>query len=152
MLKQLERLPASAERDRMLNEVRARVVDVDTGVTPRAILPVDADSMLAADSGIPAIRAHKTVERRPADEAHRRPRLVARPQRAMPAAPARLESVSRAGDEPAAAGSGFGSSGEALPPLGSGELLSLDDSAVFPSHPDGQADHRRQPWRLGLRG
>jgi len=25
----------------MLSEVRARVVDVDTGVTPRAMLPVD---------------------------------------------------------------------------------------------------------------
>ena len=36
----LERLPASPERDRVLSEVRSRAVDVDTGVTPRAMLPV----------------------------------------------------------------------------------------------------------------
>ena len=36
----LERLPASPDRDRVLSEVRSRVVDLDTGVTPRAMLPV----------------------------------------------------------------------------------------------------------------
>src|SRR5919106_837919 len=36
----LERLPASPERDRVLSEVRSRAVDVDTGVTPRAMLPL----------------------------------------------------------------------------------------------------------------
>jgi hypothetical protein len=36
----LERLPASPDRDRILSEVRSRAVDVDTGVTPRAMLPV----------------------------------------------------------------------------------------------------------------
>jgi hypothetical protein len=36
----LEQLPSSAERDRVLAEVRARAVDVDTGVTPRAMLEV----------------------------------------------------------------------------------------------------------------
>jgi hypothetical protein len=41
LVDQLERLPASAERDRMLREVRGRLVDVDTGVTPRAMMPVD---------------------------------------------------------------------------------------------------------------
>lgn len=150
MVQQLERLPASAERDRMLNEVRARVVDVDTGETPRAILPVDSESMLTADSVIPAIRARKAVEHRPADEAHRRPRLVARPERATPAAPPRREVVSGAGGEPGANGSGFGPV-EALP-LGPGELLSLADLEGFSAHPDGEPDHRPQPWRLGLRG
>jgi hypothetical protein len=42
MLAQLERLPASPERDRMLREVRSRAVDLDTGVSPRPLLPVDA--------------------------------------------------------------------------------------------------------------
>jgi hypothetical protein len=37
----LEQLPASPERDRMLSEVRSRAVDLDTGVTPRAMLTVD---------------------------------------------------------------------------------------------------------------
>src|SRR3954451_19369808 len=40
LVDQLERLPASPDRDRMLTEVRSRVVDVDTGVTPRAMLPL----------------------------------------------------------------------------------------------------------------
>jgi hypothetical protein len=36
----IEHLPASPERDRLLSEARARAVDVDTGVTPRAMLPL----------------------------------------------------------------------------------------------------------------
>ena len=36
----LEQLPASPDRDHVLSEVRSRAVDVDTGVTPRAMLPV----------------------------------------------------------------------------------------------------------------
>ena len=36
----LQRLPASPDRDRVLSEVRSRAVDVDTGVTPRAMLPL----------------------------------------------------------------------------------------------------------------
>jgi hypothetical protein len=36
----LERLPSSPDRDRVLSEVRSRAVDLDTGVTPRAMLPV----------------------------------------------------------------------------------------------------------------
>jgi hypothetical protein len=40
LVDQLERLPPSADRDRVLAEVRSRAVDVDTGVTPRAMLPV----------------------------------------------------------------------------------------------------------------
>ena len=41
LVARLEQLPASEERDRVLAEVRARTVDVDTGETPRAMLPVD---------------------------------------------------------------------------------------------------------------
>jgi hypothetical protein len=40
MVDMLDRLPASPDRDRMLSEVRSRLVDVDTGVAPRAMLPV----------------------------------------------------------------------------------------------------------------
>lgn len=40
LMEVIESLPVSAERDRLLSEVRARVVDVDTGVTPRAMLPL----------------------------------------------------------------------------------------------------------------
>jgi hypothetical protein len=37
MVAQLERLPESPDRDRLLSEVRSRAVDVDTGVTPDPI-------------------------------------------------------------------------------------------------------------------
>ena len=40
MVDQIERLPESPERDRLLSEVRSRAVDVDTGVSPRAMLPL----------------------------------------------------------------------------------------------------------------
>jgi hypothetical protein len=40
LVDQLERLPASADRDRVLSEVRSRAVDLDTGVAPRAMLPM----------------------------------------------------------------------------------------------------------------
>ena len=40
LLTRLEQLPASAKRNRMLSEVRSRAVDLDTGVAPRAMLPV----------------------------------------------------------------------------------------------------------------
>ncbi len=45
----LEQLPDSPERDRMLGEVRARAVDLDTGVTPRAMLPVDMTQVIRDD-------------------------------------------------------------------------------------------------------
>jgi hypothetical protein len=40
LVAQIELLPVSPERDRLLSEFRSRAVDVDTGVTPRAMLPV----------------------------------------------------------------------------------------------------------------
>lgn len=40
----LERLPESVRREWMLAEVRARMVDVETGSTPQAIRPLDPDS------------------------------------------------------------------------------------------------------------
>jgi hypothetical protein len=42
LMARLEQLPVSPERERMLDEVRSRAVDLDTGVTPRAMLSVDA--------------------------------------------------------------------------------------------------------------
>jgi len=40
LIAEIELLPASAERDRLLSEFRSRAVDVDTGVAPRAMLPM----------------------------------------------------------------------------------------------------------------
>src|SRR4051794_19115663 len=36
----LEKLPATPDRDRVLSEVRSRAVDLDTGATPLAMLPL----------------------------------------------------------------------------------------------------------------
>ena len=40
LVDRLEALPASPDRDRVLAEVRSRAVDLDTGVAPRAMLPM----------------------------------------------------------------------------------------------------------------
>jgi hypothetical protein len=47
MVDQIERLPVSPARDRLLSEVRSRTVDVTTGVTPRAILPLREPALAA---------------------------------------------------------------------------------------------------------
>jgi hypothetical protein len=40
LIAEIELLPESPDRDRLLSEFRSRAVDVDTGVTPRALLPL----------------------------------------------------------------------------------------------------------------
>jgi hypothetical protein len=62
----LERLPASPDRDRVLSDVRSRAVDIDTGVTPRAMLAVREP----APPPVPPLqpkrdRASSTTGRRP---------------------------------------------------------------------------------------
>jgi hypothetical protein len=80
LVDQLERLPPSAERERMLREVRGRLVDVDTGVPPRGMMPVDAESVQAV---VPAPRPPRPVRREPAAEGDRR-RDIPRPEPADP--------------------------------------------------------------------
>ena len=67
LIAKIEQLPASAESERMLREVRARLVDVDTGVTPREMLP--ADPVLAASepgaAGRPRAEGGREQARRP---------------------------------------------------------------------------------------
>lgn len=104
LLDELERLPPSAERERMLREVRARVVDVDTGESPRAMLPAGEDPMAAPGARPPATNLSKPVRRAiPAPAA--KPRRVARRQ-------AVSRPVAEASADP--------------PPLG--DVLSLDDA------------------------
>ncbi len=57
----IARLPQSEERDRVLGEVRARLVDLDTGTTPRAMRaaeppPVPRDLRARRDPGPPPPR------------------------------------------------------------------------------------------------
>src|SRR5688572_11364947 len=55
---QIELLPDSQDRDRLLSEFRSRVVDVDTGVTPRAMLPL-------RESAAPVLRRPPERDRTP---------------------------------------------------------------------------------------
>jgi hypothetical protein len=143
LLDQLERLPATAERDRMLREVRGRVVDVDTGVAPSALPPVyPEESTLPAEPRPPITRAAGVVSATAADEvgqlrSTRRPQPPVSPTATAPAP----------GAEVAAERSPAGA--DDRPMIAANELLSLDDPASFsPS----EARAELAPWTRGLRG
>lgn len=124
LIAQLELLPASPDRDRLLSEFRSRAVDVDTGVTPRAILPLrEPESAPAADKRAPA------------------------PEGARSAPPAASHAVEPAQPAPAAAR-------PTLEPVDESswgdERLSLEDST--PAQALGAGGRAVPPWTLGLRG
>jgi hypothetical protein len=77
LLVRVERMPASAGRDWMLGEVRARAVDVETGVRPAAMR---AQSENGAEPEMPAARNAARID---AAEA------VPRPAQAQAGVPAR---------------------------------------------------------------
>jgi hypothetical protein len=137
LLEQLERLPPSAERDRMLREVRARVVDVDTGADPQALRTVDPDlpSLLAPRAGV-ATTPYE--DRRPR-------RATPRPPRPRPVRVPAGEALPKVAAEGSARGAAD------LLALAADELLFLDDSASFEAS-DAQADRAGAPWTRGLRG
>jgi hypothetical protein len=146
LLARIEQLPASSERERMLGEVRARVVDVDTGVTPRAMLPVDLVPTLATDPGPPTAPAPKEIASTRADHDRGRPDGPP-PQRSK--AP---EAVSPSGPHTAAVGLSAAEDREWLSLVATNEVLSLDDSAQLASAGEARAGHDRRPWTRGLRG
>ena len=134
LLARIEQLPASPENERMLAEVRARVVDVDTGVTPRAMLPVDfVPKPQTPGSG--ATHAAKAVARPRAD--HRRGRPKRHPQEAV--------SGSAVGLSPA-------EDREWLALVAKNEVLSLDNSTPLSLEGEAPVGHDRRPWTRGLRG
>ena len=125
LVDQLEQLPASPDRDRVLAEVRSRAVDVDTGVTPRAMLPVREPTPPPPPSA---------PKRRP-ERFRPRPTTPARP--VQPARPAVAHTTT---DRPGV--------------LLWDDRLSLEDSpelAPLP-HAMGNPDGSVQPWAFGLRG
>ncbi len=127
LVDQLERLPASPDRDRVLAEVRSRAVDVDTGVTPRAMLPVrEPTPPPSARTPRPERYRPRAITRTPSPA-----RLV---QPARPAAPAVVA--------------------DDLGVLLWDDRLSLEDSpelAPLPRAPR-NSDGSVPPWALGLRG
>ena len=116
------RLPESPDRDRLLSEVRSRAVDLDTGVTPRAMLPVR--------------------EPAPVPVAPRPPKRRA----VTPPAPPRTPSPAPAPPAPALRSTDLNWDKV----LSEAALLSLDDAPdCWPARQD---DRSARPWTLGLRG
>ncbi len=129
MVAQIERLPESPERDRLLSEVRSRAVDVDTGVSPRAMLPL-------REPPPPPL----TVLPRPAKRDNAR--FI---RRVVPRTPA--PAVESARHRSAAAG-------PPMPPERSfllDDYLSLEDAPSLPDIRVGD-DLAAAPWTFGLRG
>ena len=129
LIAKIEQLPASAESERMLREVRARLVDVDTGVTPREMLPADPILASATEPGPPAARAPKAVASKPAGH-ERGPSDAARAAASLTAAEDR----------------------EWLSLVATNKVLSLDDSEQISPPGEPRAEKDRRPWTRGLRG
>ena len=125
---------------------------MDTGTPPRAMLPTDSDSLLAAHSCLPPIRAPKAVARMPADAA-RALRPVTPPEPPKPVRPAPAEERSLRIAEVVADGPSFTAApADGLPQRGADELLSLSDATLFPPGREPGAEPRARPWTRGLRG
>jgi hypothetical protein len=120
----LERLPASPERDRVLSEVRSRAVDLDTGVMPRAMLP---------------------VREPPPPPILPKPRQRDRPSITRTAPPPSAPPVEVA-HSPVA----LGPSKDLEQTVCLDERLSLEDSSL-PHLRSAQGDRGVRPWTLGLR-
>jgi hypothetical protein len=129
LVAQIELLPVSPERDRLLSEFRSRAVDVDTGVKPRAMLPVREPALAP-------------VLRRPPqrDQAASITRMAP-----PPPAPA----VEFAGPASAA-----GRSKNLEEPFWMDERLALEDSLRLSplDHVRTRSERAVPSWRLGLRG
>jgi hypothetical protein len=125
----LARLPASPERDRMLAEVRIRAVDVETGVDPEPMRPLEPEPAVPATTAATKPRAA-------------RPRPPAKtPAWSAAAAIERFEALAPA-PRP----------GRDEPPdvLETSGVLCLGDSPDEP--PASGARVSSPPWARGLRG
>ncbi len=127
LLDRLERMPASPDRDWTLAEIRARVVDVETGTPPTPIRPRQQDELAAelAAEQVPRtapVKRAKTPSRRA-----QRVRLE-HPATRTPPAPVRER-----GRE------------EVVDLLEQGGVIGLEE-------PSAAASASRHPWSGGLRG
>lgn len=122
LVDRLERLPPSPDRDRVLSEVRSRAVDVDTGVTPRAMLPIREPT--------PALVVVRPPKRDRASGI----------RRTAPLPPAPAVELAR---------SATGAAKDPEQALWAGERLSLEDSPL--PHIRARGDRTVRPWTHGLR-
>ena len=129
MVDRIERLPVSEVRDRLLTEVRSRAVDLDTGVTPRAMLPLREP-------------APPPMLRRPPKRSSTAIISRAVPQSPTPVVePARRSPAARGGKEPQQS-------------IWLGDRLSLEDPLQLSPLPYIRVRGNRTvpPWTFGLRG
>jgi hypothetical protein len=129
MVDRIERLPASEVRDRLLSEVRSRAVDVDTGVRPRAMLPLREPAPPPMLRRPPKRRSTAIISR-------------AAPQSPTPAA------------EPAHRSPAAGRGKELQQSIRLGDRLSLEDPLQLSPLPYVRVRGNRTvpPWTFGLRG
>jgi hypothetical protein len=131
LLDRLERMPASASRDRTLADVRARVVDVETGTPTTPMRAVPQDELEAE------MAAAQTPRAEPVTRAQARPRKPARrPQRAR-----RVHPAARVPPGP-------------LRERGHEEVVDLleRDGTLSLDEPASAATTAHRPWSAGLRG
>ena len=127
LIAQIELLPVSPDRDRLLSEFRSRAVDIDTGVTPRGILPLREPAVPVLDNRTP--------------QRDRAPMT-----RMAPPPPARAVEFARRA-------SVASRSMNLDAPFWVDERLSLEDSLrLSPPRVRTQGDRAVPSWTLGLRG
>jgi hypothetical protein len=123
LMELLEKLPATPDRDRMLSEVRSRAVDLDTGVAPRAMLPLREPAAPLDLAGPPKRQRASGITQTPPPV---RPAI----ELAHPAwAPGRSKGQEQW--------------------LWGDARLSLEDAALPQAR---EPDNAVRPWKLGLRG
>ena len=143
LLVRLERMPVCAERDWVLGEVRARAVDVETGVKPVAMRARSDDRAEPELPAAPKASRVKAAETAP-------PKLRRRPASRGPAARAAGSGpgATRANPpacSPVAAARGRVAYESVVDLLVQGGVLCLDDQPAV-------ADGASRPWSRGLRG
>src|ERR1700712_233217 len=151
LLDRLENMPASPDRDWMLAEVRSRAVDIDTGIAPRPMRPLEGGMTLEAEA-TPARPAAAPAKRKPQPQPQVQPPAPVRapaPRRAPAPAPRPATIIQSPSWEVTIPTPG--NRDDRVDLLALDGLLSLGDDA--PAGEPGESDARStRPWAGGLRG
>ena len=105
LLDRLERMPASPDRDYMLAEVRSRAVDIDTGIKPSPMRPLESGTTLEPVHQPITVKRTPTSARRPVETRTAAPgqHAAATPTQRLAATPAQ-RAATKAGRRGAATG------------------------------------------------
>ncbi len=138
LIARLERLPESPRREWMLQEARARLVDVETGFEPRPMRSHAEEPELA-----PEAAASRTHDGRGVERPSPLPAPAAAPRRPLPP---------EASPEPAPPRTPMPSPEPSPPIFGDDTLLWLGDPSDDALAEPGDGPPDVAPWRRGLRG